>query len=265
MKTILKASLRLILAGMMMTLLLVGCGTSRKTVNTPFAVERKDCPMKHIIHVLDEFDATIFMDYPVNAPKQLTDSITAFINETLYSYFEYDDHENQFHIPYQNVYSTNLPHIAEHYWDAYRSFYDQLDPIYHWLDMNIVAQTDTYITYEVIFSFRGEGIHEFRQWTTFVKKDGHRLKEVISNENLLRFYDDYPELVRNGSPYELQRAISEGYECKLCVKGLLGDSLACVFLDGTGHEDIDLYDLKLLKPYLSKEAQKLVSGNGKIK
>ena len=264
MKNLAKASLGLIMAGVMMSLLPVSCGSSGKTTNKPFMVEHQNCPMKHIvIEYLDEFDATINIDYPVNAQEKLTDSITAFINETLYSYFEYDDYENQIHIPYQNVYSTDLPHIAKHYWDAYRSFYDQLDPIYHWLDMNIVAQTDTYVTYEVVLSFRGEGIHEFRQWTTFVKKDGHRLKEMISNENLLRFYEDYPELVRNGSPYELQRAISEGYDP--CVLGLLCDSLACVFPDNTGHEEIDLYDLKTIKPYLSKEVQKLVSGNGKIK
>ena len=136
----------LLIAGMIM-LMPTGCGTNRETANKPFEVKRQSCPMKHIVHVLDEFDATIFMDYPVNAPKQLTDSITAYINETLYTYFEYDGYENVIHIPYQNVYSTDLPRIAKHYWDAYKSFYDQHDPVYHWLDMNIVAQTDTYITY----------------------------------------------------------------------------------------------------------------------
>ncbi len=261
MKNFAKASLWLLITGVMMTMLSVGCGTSRKTTKNSFAVERQICPMKHIvIEFLDEFDATIYMDYPANAPKKLTDSVTAFINKTLYAYFEDGD---EIHIPYQDVYSTDLPRIAEHYWNAYRSFYDRHGPTFHWLDMNIVAQTDTYVTYEVVLSFRGEGVHEFREWTTFVKNDGHRLKEVISNDNLLRFYEDYPELMGSGSITELQRFISEGYD--QCVKGLLSDSLACVFLDNTGHEDIDLYDLKVLKPYLSKEVQKLVSGNGKIK
>lgn len=261
MKTISKASLWLLLTGVLIVLLSVGCGTSRKTTKNSFAVERQICPMKHINFLdFDEFDATIYIDYPVNAPKKLTDSVTAFINENLYAYFEYRD---KIHIPYQNVYSTDLSCIAEHYWDAYRSFYDQQDPEFHWLDMNLVAQTDTYITYEVVWSFRGEGVHEFRHWTTFVRKDGHRLKEVISEENLLRFYEDYPDLTVSGSITELQQFVSEGID--LCEKGLLSDSLACIFLDNTGHEDIDLYDLKLLKPYLSKEAQKLVSGNGKNK
>ncbi len=261
MKNLAKASLWLFLTGMMASLLSVSCTSNRMTDNKPFAVERQICPLKHInFFDFDEFDATIYIDYPVNAPKKLTDSVTAFINENLYEYFEDGD---EIHIPYQNVYSTDLPHIAEHYWDAYRSFYDKNDLTYHWLDMNLVAQTDTYITYEVVRSFKGEGVHEFRRWTTFVKNDSHRLKEVISNENLLRFYEDYPELMGSENLYELQRCISEGYDG--CVKGLLSDSLACVFLDNTGHEDIDLYDLKVIKPYLSKEARKLVSGSDKFK
>lgn len=260
MKTIAKASLWLLFTGVIVALLSVGCGTNRKATK-PFVVERQICPMKHIvIEFLDEFDATINIDYPVNAPKKLTDSITAFINKTLYAYFEDGD---EIHIPYQNVYSTDLPHIAEHYWNAYRSFYEKNDPSTHWLDMNLVAQTDTYITYQVIWAFRGEGVHEGYQWTTFVMEDGHRLKEVISNENMTRFFEDNPDLTSSGILSEMQRSLLEGYGS--FETGLLNDSLAFVYVWGGGHDDIETYDLKVIKPYLSKEAQKLVSGNGKIK
>ena len=258
MKNTKKLNLWLITSCFMAALFAVGCTSNRKAPQ-PFAVETQTCVLKHVnFYDFDEFDMAITIDIPVNAPKVLADSITAFLNESLYQYF---DNGEKIHIPYESVYSTDLQYLADHYWDTYRSFYDQQDPDFHWLFLNLVAQTDTYATYEVVLSFRGEGVHEFRQWITFVKKDGHRLKEVISNENLLRFYEDYPDLVRNGSHYELQRAISEGYDP--CVLGLLSDSLACIFPANTGHEEIDLYDLKVIKPYLSKEAQRLVSDNVK--
>ena len=36
----------------------------------------------------DEFDMAITIDIPVNAPKVLDDSITVFLNERLYQYFD---------------------------------------------------------------------------------------------------------------------------------------------------------------------------------
>lgn len=259
MKNLAKASLWLLLTGVIVVLS-VGCGANRKAAK-PLAVERQICPLKHIvIEHLDEFDATISYDYPVNAPKCLTDSITEFFNRNLYDYFE---DGTEIHVPYQNVYSTDLPHIAERYWNAYKSFYEDNDLSTHWLDMNMVAQTDTYITYQAIWAFRGEGVHEGYEWITFVKNDGHRLNEVISDENLLRFFEDYPELSYSDIMDAIRRNLSAGFS--FCETGLLNDSLAFVYEWAGGHNDIEKYDLNIIKPYLSKEAQKLVSGNGKNK
>ena len=260
MKNLAKSSTWLLFTGAMMALLSVACTTSRK-VSQPFAVERQTCILKHInFYDIDEFDASITIDVPINAPKHLTDSLTALINKNLYELFEYGD---EIHIPYQNVYSPDLSHIADRYWEAYRSFYDERDFSTHWLDMLLVAQTDTYITYEEVWAFRGEGIHEGYHWTTFAKNDGHRLKEEISNENLLRFFEDYPELSDSDIVDAILRNLSAGFD--FCETGLLNDSLAFVYVWGGGHDEIETYDLKTIKPYLSEEAQKLVSGNGKIR
>ena len=256
MKTLAKANLYLLLVGVMLVVLSSGCETSKKSINQPYLVAHQTCPLKHIvIENLDEFDATINIDYPVNASKKMTDSVTAFINNTLYDYFEYGD---EIHIPYQNVYSTDLPHITQNYWNAYKSFYEERDLSTHWLDINLVAQTETYITYQVIWAFRGEGVHEGYEWVTFAKNDGHRLKEEISNENLLRFFEDYPELSDDDIVDAMRSNLSAGF-C-FCETGLLNDSLAFVYEWGAGHDDIEIYDLKIVKPYLSKEAQKLIEG-----
>lgn len=253
MKSFAKASLWLLLTALMLAV--VGCDTN-PTPPQPFSVERQTCILKHInFYDMDEFDASITIDVPVNAPKALTDSITVFINKNLYAYFEYGD---EIHIPYQNVYSIDLSLIAEHYWDAYRSFYEERELATHWLDLNLVAQTDTYVTYEEVWAFRGEGIHEGYHWTTFAKEDGHRLKEVISNENMTRFFEDNPDLTSSDILSEMQRSLSEGYNN--FAAGLLSDSLTFVYVWGGGHDEIETFDLNIVKPYLSKEAQKLVSG-----
>ncbi len=243
--------------------LALGCSSNLKTAN-PLVVETQTCILKHVnFYDLDEFDMAITIDIPVNAPKVLADSITAFLNERLYQYF---DNGEKIHIPYESVYSTDLQHLADHYWDTYRSFYDQQDPDYHWLFLNLVAQTDTYITYEFVKAFRGEGVHEFRNWITFFKKDGRQLKEAIGFENMMRFYEDYPELMEYGVWCDAQYLLADGNDIDMYEAGLLNDSLAFMYVwDNTDYNDVFKYDMRIIEPYLSEEAQKLVSDNGKIK
>ena len=240
-----KYQLLLIVSCLVAAFLTTACSSHRKSVE-PFTVEKEVCFLEHVnFWDIDEFDLTVTVDVPVNAPKTLTDSITAFLNERLYEYF---DGISESHPSYESVYSSDLAHLAEHYRDAFQP----LQPEYSWHDLYLVAQTDTYITYEEVWSFRGEGIHESYEWTTFVKEDGRRLKKVISKTDLERFFEDYPEL--EGSDMgDYESAISTG---------LLEDSLAFVYAWGGGHDDIYYYDLHLIKPYLSEEAQKLVSANG---
>lgn len=222
----------------------------------PFAVETQTCILKHVnFYDLDEFDMAITIDIPINTPKELADSITAFLNERLYQYF---DNGEDIHLPYESVYTSNLQHLANHYWSAYRSFYDEKDPEFDWLDLNLVAQTDSYVTYEAVKAFRGEGIHEFREWVTFVMEDGHRLKEAISFEDMKRLCEDLPELMDSDILCDAQYRQAEGYSVMYEV-GLLKDSLAFMYVWGnTGHDDVYKYDMRIVKPYLSKEAQKLV-------
>jgi hypothetical protein len=239
------------------TLLVTGCASDRDAIK----VERHSCFLMHFSYYEpDDSDMEIFIDIPVNAPKALTDSITSFLNEELYCLFENGDDR---HLPYEKVFSTDLPNLANHYWDAYRSFYGADDPyiteFVHWFELNLVAQTDTYLTYEVVCGFIGEGPEESRSWTTFVKKDGRRLKEVVNDENMLRFYKDNPEF-RNESVWEyVEWVMSEGYDPRLGSSvGLLNDSVAHQYMFAPGiYEDIK-YPLEVIKPYLSEEAQQLV-------
>ena len=263
-KTIEKFNLWLLLTGAAIVTLVAGCATSLNAQSNTFSVKRHSCFLKNFSHLKkNDCALVVIMDIPVNAPKTLTDSITAFLNEELYRFF--DDGDNM-HLPYGTVYSTDLPNLAKHYRKAYSPFFrknrtDICEFNTHCLDLNLVAQTDAYITYEVVWVFYGEGLEEARSWTTFVKADGHRLKEVISSENMLRFYEDYPELINFDIWCNSQWQLSEGYNLFLDNAGLLNDSMALQYFWNTGIYDDFKYDLKYIKPYLSEEARTLVSGN----
>ena len=264
MKNNAKATLCLLMAGVMAASLSLSCATNCKTTDKPFAVENHHCFLKHFTHFEpNDSDMYVAIDIPVNAPKAITDSITMFINEELYSLF---DNGKDRHLPYEKVFSANLSNLAEHYCNAYRPFYDEDEPYIteyvHWLELNMVAQTETYVTYEVLCGFMGEGLEELRSWTTFIKKDGHRLKEVIRSENMLRFYEDYPEMIAADIWCDVQHDLTEGFSFSLDNTGLLHDSLAFQYFWNMGIYEDYKYPLKYVKPYLSEEAQALVSGNG---
>jgi len=89
--------------------------------------------------------------------------------------------------------ARKVKHLMEHYRDAYSPFFladsaDQHEFLSDCLAMNLVAQSNTYVTYEVDWIFFGEGNEAAKEWVTFVLADGHRLKEIISNKNMLWFY-----------------------------------------------------------------------------
>ncbi len=261
MKNKTKASLRLILAGMMTMILTIGCTSYQKANIGLLTTEQQVCRLKSFTHLREnDSEMGISADIPVEGPQSLIDSVTVFFNEELYRYF--DNGEN-IHVPYERVFSTDLANLTNHYRKIYTAFYDEnnLDVTEfntHWLELNLAAQTETFVTYEVVWNFMGEGLEQARSWTTFVKKDGHRLKEVISTENMLRFFQDHPETRDSGVWENVQWKLAHDGVFWLDNVGLLTDSLALQYFWNMGIFDDFFYDLRTIKPYLSKEAQELV-------
>ena len=259
-----KACLRLIIAGIFV-FVLASCGTK----STPIKVEQKACFLKHFTHLPEVvYDLYIVVDVPVEGPKHLTDSITEYLNETLYEFFD-DDEER--HLPYESVYTTDLEHLAEHYREAYRPFFLANSTETHefetdCLELRLVAQTDAYVTYEVNWIFFGEGLEVANNWVTFVKKDGHRLMGVISNGNMLRFFEDHHELIGEEMWEEIQWDLGQGIDVWLATPvGLLNDSVAYQYVYAPGIFEDLIFPMEAIKPYLSREPQKLVSGKSRNK
>lgn len=229
----------------------------------PVSVERQVCFLKHFTHLPNVVcDLDITLDIPVSGPQRLRDSITDFFNRQLYRFFDDGEH---CHLPYGRVYSANPRGLAERYREAYRPFFLEDSTEIHefytdCLMLKLVAQTYVYVTYEIDYLFFGEGLEVGTDWVTFVKSDGHRLTEIVSDENMMRFYEEHPEL-RNEEIWDyVQWELSLGNDSWVGSAGLLNDSVAYQFIFAQGiYEDL-MYPLEVLKPYLSEEAREVLVG-----
>lgn len=241
-------------------LMFTNCCTIQQADGQPLVVENHECFLKSHTHLTTEVvPLFISIDLPVKGEQTLMDSLTDFLNETLYRFF---DNGGDRHLPYQAVYSEDIEHLIEHYRDAYKLFFLADSTVEHefgadCLNMKLVAQTDTYITYELDWIFFGEGDEVAKEWATFVCADAHRLAEVISNNNMLRFYKKHPGLRSEDIWNHIHT-----YDDKACLVGyvgLLNDSVAHQYAYAPGIFEDANYPLDAILPYLSKEAKELAA------
>lgn len=235
-----------------------------KTDDGTVVTKRQECFLKKYTHLRkNDSHLDIIADLPIAGPKSLVDSITSFLNEQLYWYF--NDNEEQPRLPYNKVFSTDAPHLLKHYKKAYKPFFNAKDPdvcefAIDCLELKMVAQTATFVTYEVAYVHFGEGLEEERSWVTFVKSDGHRLKEVISYDNMVRFMKEHPQQRPVDVWEDIQRNTTTHESPRSYQAGLLNDKMAFQYRWAPGIFDDSEYDLATIKPYLSEEAQELYSG-----
>ena len=86
-----------------MALILTGSRPDRHLKGKRIVTERQECVLNNFTHVTEEvFPLTVSVDVPVAGSQRVIDSITVFLNESLYAFFD-DGHEC--HIPYSLVYS----------------------------------------------------------------------------------------------------------------------------------------------------------------
>ena len=131
--------------------------------------------------------------------------------------------------------------------------------------MNLAAQTDAYVTYEVNSIFFGEGVETATEWVTFAGSDGHRLAEIISEDEMRRFYREQPKLA---SLNIWEDILNHCYEDNSLVDivwsvGLLGDSLAHQYVYAPGIFENIKYPMNAIAPYLSREAQELIKSTSR--
>ena len=255
-------------AAAVMVLTLSGFQSHTKTEKRPFVVERQQCILQFMVGNIpsEDFHIGITMDVPVDGDPVLVDSVVRLLNRALY-YFLDDDSRSRFRP--EQVYCNDGKQLLKHYREAYKPFIadtcykgfglDCCPRFFHYLTATMVEQTDTYVTYRVTTYFVGEGDFEYSDWVTFFKSDGHRLGEVISDDDFLRFLEEHPDQRANSGWDDMQGRISEGYDVGgRNYFGLKKDKVWNEYIYAPGIIDTTWYDMKVIKPYLSEEAKKLL-------
>jgi hypothetical protein len=261
-----KSCLWLLVAGIM-ALALMGYNTPTKSKKQPLVVERQECTFQFMVGFIPSHDIDIGMtvDVPISGNKVLIDSVMRLLNKTVYEFLE--SGEGSGFTPEQ-VYCADGKQFVKRYYDAYKPLMPDTcyetdkapgrfcDPEY--LTVNLIDQTDKFVTYEIVVLFLGEGAEYYNEWFTFSKADGHRLLQVVND-------DDVAKLLKctSGTDYDVwddvEYRFSIGGEVSWrCNFGLTTDSLWCQYFYAPGIQETFPFDMKTARPYLTEEAKELL-------
>lgn len=224
----------------------------------PLEVERQEWVIQHMRGDIpsEEFDIGVTLDIPVSGSPFLVDSVVRLLNESLYRFFE---SSNDPRFAPEALYCSDGKRLLQRYQEAYRpyiedtcEFHGGCPDFFVYLSVTMTEQTESFVTYEVSNYFIGEGDFEYLEWVAFDKSDGHRLLQIVNDE-------DVPELLKNTSVWEdAEYRLSKDEEVAWrCSFGLTSDSLRCQYLYAPGIVETFSLGLEAVKPYLTKEAAEL--------
>ena len=238
-------------------LVLQGCGSAKiERSKDLVVVEQTDTVYGHNEDNQHEW-AAFTIDGPVNGPKVLVDSIIEFINREIYDACESNTHfdENVMSFTREEMFTDSGEQLLSHYMKKYKpQLQDSLWRVFG-LTMKMEAQTDKYVTYGLEYFYCGASCSSQKEYHTFDKRDGHQLKEIISHENLVRFFEDYPEYAEKEN-YLWKYSPDSGYD-NLCY-GLLKDHFSLIINGWYNHYfSVDVPYSQIFS-YLSPDAQTLV-------
>lgn len=195
------------------------------------------------------------LDIPVNGPKALMDSVLTLINREVYDYCEFCAHPDEKTYSPEEVFTDDGRQFLTHYMEKYRQLLkDSLWNMFHFT-MKMEAQTESYVTYSLENHHCGASCGSEKSFYTFDKRDGHQLQEIISHENLVRFFEDYPEYA--GKEEFLWKYTPESDYDTSCY-GLLDDHFSLIIIGWYNHYfSVDVPYSQIFS-YLSPEAQAMV-------
>ena len=207
--------------------------------------------------------AAFTVDVPVDGPKALVDSVRVFVNRELYHACEIGSHFDDSVVTFKKseVYSHDGEQLFSHFMEKYKPvLQDSLWSSYG-LELKMEAQTDKYVTYGLEFFHCGASCGSEKYFYTFDKRDGHLVRNIISHENLVRFFKDYPEYASIDDDPWFGRAgwqffIEDG--AQRYDYGLLDDHFSLAIQGCGNHYLLPCFPYGQIFSYLSPEAQALV-------
>ena len=217
------------------------------------------------------WDFSLTADLPIEVvqkdktPNQFQDSVKAFLNREIHNSMKELCEEE-----------PSVDENSDEY-DLCSSFYsleEQLSSTYqgkiehdggYWTSFILLAQTDSFVTYGVENYYCGGGCGSHFYCYTFSKKDGHRIKDIITWEDILRFIKDHPKASHPFGQWDIEadpKSVEYGMDYDI---GLLDEELLLVCEDLANHYNLAKISYKDILPYLSKEAQDIVKAMGEGK
>ena len=242
---------------------LQGCGSTKMECSKDLiVVEQTDTVYGGIEDNKGEW-AAFTIEIPINGPKALVDSVMAFVNKELYDACESNAHFGEDAVAFskEQMFTDDGERLFGRYMEKYKPLIqDSLWRVFG-LTMTMEAQTDKYVTYGVEFFYCGAGSSSKKEYHTFDKRDGHQVKKIISHDNLVRFFEDYPEYntIEDDEWSDDSRwDFSPEYGFDNSCYGLLDDCFTLV-IEGCGnHFLLTDFPYNQIFSYLSPEAQALV-------
>lgn len=207
--------------------------------------------------------AAFTVDVPVDGPRALVDSVRVFVNRELYHACEIGSHFEDSVVTFKKseVYSHEGGQLFSHFMEKYKPvLQDSLWNTYG-LELKMEAQTDKYVTYGLEFFHCGISCGSEKYFYTFDKRDGHQVRNIISLENLMRFFKDYPEYTSIDDDPWFGRAgweFSTKDDTHRYDYGLLDDHFSLVIQGCGNHFLLPCFPYGQIFSYLSPEAQALV-------
>lgn len=206
------------------------------------------------------------VDVPVNGPKALVDSVMAQVNREMYQMCEHyvacgNRHDGHVAYSEKEMFTRDGARLLDHYLKKYKPIIEENLCDTYGIEMKMEAQTEKYVTYGVK-RFLGEiRCASEKYYYTFDKNDGHLVKEIISEENLARFFKDYPEYNSVEEDLLFGRAgwrFVPGDDTYSYDFGLLDDHFSIAIKGGNAHYLLLSFPYGQIFSYLSPEVQALV-------
>ena len=210
--------------------------------------------------------ATFNIDVPVNGPQVFVDSVMELVNREVYMMCEYciefvNRPDEYVSYSQEEMFIHDGERLLSHYMEKYKTLIE--DSLWNTfgLELKLEAQTEKYVTYGMEFLHCGGSCGSEKYYFTFDKNDGHQVRDIISYENLARFFKDYPEYSSIDDDSWFGMAGWQFYQedgADMFEYGLLDDHFS-LSIEGYGNHYLLLgIPYGKIFSYLSPEAQALV-------
>ncbi len=206
MKNIIKASLWLLLTGLMMSVA-ANCGTQKKEQfdQQMVVVERQNVQLTS--HHGGYYEGDFAVDIPVSGPQPLRDSLKVFLNQQLHEAFESSLETSlgfdSLHFTANELFHDKLSDILPYYEEKYQPFEDELfNPMS--FSLFLIAQTNQFVTYGLEYYACGGSCGSTLHCFTFSKEDGRCMDKLITCGDILRFINDHPEVEHPFGQWQLE-------------------------------------------------------------